>query len=267
MQQYPERATHLGDHRFDNRVDDMSAQGIDAEIRHAKKWIALFGADNARSLSPANEADREWLTSHADSELLWTEQIRSYQRDPETYLPTSAVNALIKREFAPAEIRMRSVTAREVAALKNLEAAQKNLQPSLTPKVFVDIALQQMPATIEFFNNDVPLAFAKVADGPDKQAFAKANANLVLAIQDYAQWLKNELMPKASGDYAIGAGAYRRMLNDADMVDIPLDQLEQVGIKELARLRDEFQKMAAQIDPNLSPAVVMDSLSREHPDA
>lgn len=267
MQLSPERATQLGDHRFDDRVDDMSAQGIDAVIRHAKKWIALFDADDARYLSPANEADRELLLGHADGELLWTEQIRSYQREPETYLPTSAVNGLIKREFAPAEARMRSVSAREVAALKNLEVARTNLQPSLTPKVYVDIALQQMPATIGFFNNDVPLAFAKVADGPDKQAFAKANANLVAAIQDYAQWLKNDLMPKASGDYAIGAGAYRRMLNDADMVDMPLDQLEQVGVKELARLRDEFQKTAAEIDPKRSPAEVMDSLSREHPDS
>ena len=266
LQLYPERATALGDHRFDNRVDDVSAQGIDAVIHHAKKWIASFDADDGRNLSPPNEADREWLISHLDGELLWTEQIRSYQRDPETYLPTSSVNALIKREFAPAEIRMRSVTAREVGALKNLDAARANLQPSLTPKVYVDIALQQMPATIGFFNNDVPLAFAKVADGPDKQAFAKANANLIAAIQDYAQWLKNALMPKASGDYAIGAVAYRRMLNASDMVDMPLDQLEQVGVKELARLRDEFQKTAAQIDPKRSPAEVMESLTREHPD-
>ena len=73
-----------------------------------------------------------------------------------------------------------------MAALKNLDAARSNLKPALTPKVFVDIALQQMPATIGFFKNDVPLAFAKVADGPDKQAFAKANANLVAAIEDYA---------------------------------------------------------------------------------
>ena len=74
---------------------------------------------------------------------------------------------------------MRSVTAREVGALQNLDAARHNLKPALTPKVFVDIALQQMPATIGFFKDDVPLAFAKVADGPDKQAFAKANANLI----------------------------------------------------------------------------------------
>ncbi len=262
----PERATHLGDHRFDDRVDDVSAKGIDESIRLAKKWIAVFGADDPKTLSPANEADREWLMAHADGELLWTEQLRSYQRDPEMYLPTSAINALIKREFAPVEVRMRSVTAREIAALKNLDAARINLKPALTPKVYVDIALQQMPATIGFFNNDVPLALAKVADGPDKQAFAKANANLVAAIEDYSKWLKSDLMPKAAGDYAIGADAYRRMLNDADMVDMPLDQLEQVGVKELARLRDEFQKTAAQIDSKHSPAEVMESLTREHPD-
>jgi hypothetical protein len=60
------------------------------------------------------------------------------------------VNALIKREFAPAEIRMRSVTAREVGALKNLDAARANLQPSLTPKVYVDIALQQSRRRSDF---------------------------------------------------------------------------------------------------------------------
>ncbi|MGC2274818.1 MAG: DUF885 family protein, partial [Candidatus Binatus sp.] len=263
---YPERATHLGDHRFDDRVDDVSAQGIDAVIRHANKWIALFRADDPSHLSPTNEADREWLMAHTDGELLWTEQVRDYQRDPEMYLPTSAVNALIKREFAPAVVRMRSVTAREVAALKNLEAARRNLKPALTPKVFVDIALQQMPATIGFFNNDVPLAFAKVANGPDKQAFAKANANLVAALDDYAKWLKNDLMPRSLGDYAIGAEAYLRMLNDADMVDMPLAQLEQVGVKELAQLQEEFKKTAALIDPKHSPAEVMESLSRVHPD-
>jgi uncharacterized protein (DUF885 family) len=267
LQLYPERATHLGDHRFDNRVDDLSARGIDKVIRNAKKWTALFGADDAKSLSPANEADREWLIAHTDGELLWTEQIRSYQRDPEIYLPTSSINALIKREFAPAEARMRSVTAREVAALKNLAAARTNLKPAMVPKVYIDIMLQQTPATIAFFKSDVPLAFAKVADGADKHAFAEANANLIAAIQSYADWLKNDLKPKASGDYAIGADAYRRMLNDADMVDIPLNRLEQVGVKELARLQDDFKKTAAQIDPKRSPAEVMESLSSVHPAA
>jgi uncharacterized protein (DUF885 family) len=267
LQLYPERATHLGDHRFDERVDDLSANGIGHVIANAKKWLAAFGADAPKSLSPANEADREWLIARTDGELLWSEQVRSYQRDPGMYLPTSAINGLIKREFAPAETRMRSVTAREIAALGNLDAARINLRPAMTPRIAIDIALQQMPATIAFFKDDVPLAFATVAAGPDKNAFAKANANLVAAVENYSRWLKDDLMPKVSGDYAIGAAAYRRMLNDADMVDIPLDRLEQVGVNELARLQDQFQKTAAEIDPKHSPAEVMESLARAHPDA
>ena len=263
---YPERATRLGDHRFDDRVDDQSAHGVDEVIRHAKKWRATFGADDAKNLSPANEADREWLMAHIDGELLWTEQVRSYERDPDMYLPTSSINALIKREFAPPDARMRSVTARETAALKNLDAARRNLKPARTPKVAIDIVLQQTPATIAFFKDDVPLAFAKVGDGPDKQAFAKANSNLIATIDDYTKWLKDDLMPKAAGDYAIGADAYRRMLNDGDMVDIPLAQLEQVGVNEMTRLQDEFKKTAAQIDPQHSPNEVMESLTRDHPD-
>ena len=264
---YPEHATRLGDHRFDDRVDNLSAAGIDEVIRHAKKWLKSFGADDAKSLAPANEADREFLMAHLDGELLWTEQIRSYQRDPDMYLPTASVNSLIKREFAPTDVRMRAVTAREVAALKNLDAARVNLKPALTPKIAIDIALQQMPATIGFLKNDVPLAFAKVADGPEHRAFAKANATLVAAVDDYSKWLKNDLMAHASGDYAIGAAAYRRMLNDSDMVDIPLDQLEQVGVKELARLHEEFSKTAALVDPNHSPGQVMAALTRVHPAA
>ena len=265
MRLYPQWATALGDHRFDNQIDDLTGKGIDDVIRHARVWSTAFGATESKAISAAHEADREWLLAHLDGELLWNEQLRSYERDPGMYLPTAAVNSLIKRDFAPLDQRMRSVTARETAALKNLDAARKNLKPERTPKIAIEIALQQMPATVAYFKDDVPAAFANVGDGPDKQAFAKANAKLSAAIEDYARWLNAEVKPKAKGEYAIGADAYRRMLNDADMVDIPLDRLERVGEQELARLQEEFKKTAAQIDSKSSPADVMKSLSQSHP--
>ena len=183
------------------------------------------------------------------------------------YLPTSAINGLIKREFAPTEARMRSVTAREVAALRNLDAARRNLKAVADAQ-----GLRRYRAAANAGDDRVfqQRRAARIREGRRRSRQArvrKANSKLVAAIQDYADWLKSDLMPKASGDYAIGADAYRRMLNDGDMVDIPLDQLEQVGVKELARLRDEFQKTAALVDPNHSPAEVIESLSRVHPDA
>src|SRR5204863_1364735 len=64
-----------------------------------------------------------------------------------------------------------------------------------------------------------------------------------------------------------GADAYRRMLTDDDMVDTPLDRLEQIGEAELARLQRDFRATAETIDPNHQPEEVLRGLSREHPRA
>jgi uncharacterized protein (DUF885 family) len=264
---FPEFATDLGDHRYDNRVDDASAAGIARVNAHAHRWKDIFGAIPSRSLTGPDEIDREWLAARADDELLWNEQVRSYERDPGMYLPTSAVYSLIKRNFAPPAVRLRSVTAREKASLANLNAARANLKPARVPQIAIDIELMQMPATLDFFNKSLPEAFHDVPDGPDKQAFNAANAALVKQLEDYAKWMKVELRPQAHGDYAIGADAYRRMLADADFVDTPLDRLEQIGENEMRGLQVQFVATAKKIDSKHSPAEVAAALASEHPAA
>ena len=74
---YPERATALGDHRYDDRLADLSPGRAEIVIRHAKQWLKTFRGDDPRALSPANEAEREWLIAQADGELLRIEQLRS----------------------------------------------------------------------------------------------------------------------------------------------------------------------------------------------
>lgn len=265
LELYPQMATEAGDHRYDSRLGDLSMKGISRRILHATKWKRDFEAFHPDRLSPANEADREWLAAQSDSELLTYDEIRSYQRSPGMYLPTSALDSLIKRNFAPAAERMKSATARERAALANLEAARANLKPERTPGVAIDIAVAQMPATLNFFQRDLPKAFESVPEGPDKTAFNDANAKLIAAIRDYTKWLRETLMPKASGKFAIGSSAYRRMLWDDDMVDIPLADLERAGENEMARLRTRFDQTAREIDPKRSPAEVAAALNRNHP--
>jgi uncharacterized protein (DUF885 family) len=267
LELYPERATALGDHRFDARVDDHSAAGNARIVSHAERWAKVFRAFDANSLSPNSEADREWLLANIDGELLWAERVRSYERDPGMYLPTAAVYELVERDFAPARVRLRSVTAREKAALANLRVARANLKVGRVPQVAIDIVLEQMPATLAFFKSTLPNAFDKVADGPDKKNFDEANAQVIAAIGGYAQWLRTALRPRARGSYAIGADAYHRMLADEDMVDIPLDRLEQIGEREMRGLQQQFAATARLVDPNRSPVEVATALGREHPKA
>jgi uncharacterized protein (DUF885 family) len=267
LRTFPEFATDQGDHRYDNRLTDMSRDSIESRIRATKEWKQEFEGFPRTHLSEADEADREWLIAQLDGRLLDDEELRGYERAPDDYLPADALHSLIKRNFAPLEVRMRSATAREVAALHNLTVARVNLQPARTAKVTVDIALSQMPGVIDFLKKDLVEAFASAPQGPKKAAFLKANAKLVAAVEDYAKWLKTDFLPHATGDYAIGPGAYRRMLADQEMVDIPLAYLLNVGGDELERLQAEFQKTAHLVDPNHSPAEVAAALNRDHPTA
>ncbi len=267
LRTYPEFATGEGDHRYDNRVTDLSHAAFQKRIRATKKWKHGFEAIQPASLAPANEADREWLIAQLDGRLFDDEEFRGYERSPGTYLPIGALHSLIKRNFAPLEIRLRSATARETAALHNLTVARVNLKPARTPKVAVDILLSEMPAMIGFLKKDLPEAFDSIPAGAEKTAFLKANIVLVGAVQDYANWLKNDFLPRATGSFAIGADAYKRMLADQEMVDIPLAELVAVGEDELTRLQADYQKTAHRIDPNHSAAEVAAALNREHPTA
>ena len=267
LRTYPEFATEEGDHRYDNRLTDMSLDSIESRIRATREWKHEFEVVGPMQLAASNEADREWLIAQLDGRLLDDQELRGYERSPGEYLPVGALHSLIKRNFAPLEIRMHAATAREGAALHNLAVARVNLKPARTAKVTVDIVLSQMPGVIGFLQSDLPEAFASVSDGSAKRAFLKANAKLIKAMQGYTTWLKNDFLPHATGDYAIGAAAYKRMLADQEMVDIPLGDLLNVGEDELVRLQAEFQKTAHTIDPNHSPAEVATALNREHPTA
>ncbi len=83
--------------------------GIARVVKHAHVWKARFAAVDSASLSPASEADRELLEATCDGRLLWNQQIRNYQRDPGTYLPTSAINALIDRRSVPGTLAILSL--------------------------------------------------------------------------------------------------------------------------------------------------------------
>jgi len=267
LRTYPEMATEQGDHSYDTRLTDMSRAAIQDRIVATRKWKHQFEALSSPDLSAADEADREWLIAQLDGRLLDDEQLRSYERSPGEYLPVGALHSLIKRNFAPLEIRIRSATAREAAALHNLALAWVNLKPDRTAKVTIDIMLSQMPGLIGFLQKDLLEAFAPVPDGPAKTAFLKANGKLVAAVQDYAKWMKSDFLPHATGNYAIGADAYQRMLAAQEMVDIPIGDLEAVGEDELTRLQADFQKTAHRIDPNRNASDVAASLNRQHPSA
>ena len=83
----------------------------------------------------------------------------------------------MERPYAPVNTRLRAAIAREKLIPQVFVEARKNLKNP--PKIYTEIAIQQIDGDISFFQNDVPTAFADADDKAAKAEFAKTNAAVI----------------------------------------------------------------------------------------
>ena len=142
-------------------------------------------------------SDREIVLDNIRSQLLTLETIRPWEKNADTYSSTCANAAfvLMERKFAPPNDRLRSLIAREKQMPALLAAARANLQNP--PRIFTEIAIEQLPGIIGFFKHDVPQAFADADDPALKAEFAATNAAVVAALNDYLALAQNRSARRA----------------------------------------------------------------------
>jgi uncharacterized protein (DUF885 family) len=261
----PSEATTAGFHQYDSDFEDYSRKGVDAKIAFAKNYLAQLTSFDGSALTLEERQDYALLTNDLKGILLELEDIRSWEKDPDNYSSglTSSAFGIMSRTFAPPDVRLRSLIEREKKMPAALAAAHENLKNP--PRIYTEIAIEQLPGNIDFFKNDVPAAFKDVKDPQLLADFNSANAGVVAALQDYEKYLNQSVLPQSQGDFRIGAENYRKKLLYDQMVDIPIDRLLQIGYDDLHRNQEWFKKVAAQIDPKKSTEQVRAELLEDHP--
>jgi uncharacterized protein (DUF885 family) len=169
----------------------------------------------------------------------------------------------MERKFAPPDDRLRSLVAREKLMPALLAAARVNLENP--PRVFTEIAIEQLPDIVSFFQHDVPSAFADAQDPALKAAFATTNTAVITALNDYLAWLKSDVLARSNGDFRIGADTFSKKLEYDEMVDLPLDKLLEIGWADLRKNQDHFKQVAAELEPGKDPRAVLEELGDNHP--
>ncbi len=256
----PTAGTGAGLHEYDTQLEDYSAAGVAANVAALHEYEKKVEAIDASALDAPVAADREILLNNIKSELLSLEVIRGWEKNPDNYSSgiTNSAFVIMERPYAPANVRLRALVEREKQMPKALDEARKNLKDP--PKIFTEIALEQIDGDISFFENDVPRAFFSGADGEEvatdaaaKAEFAKTNAAVIAALKSYAAWMKTDLLPRSNGDYRLGADTFRKKLAYDEMVDLPLDRLLQIAMDDLHKNQAEFARVAKEIDPTKTP--------------
>jgi len=263
--QDPIGATVAGIHRYDTELGAYSKKEIAQQIRSLHEYEARVENFPKGGISPVAAADRGILLGQIRSRLLTLEALRPREKNPDIY-PSGAANGvyvLMVRKFAPADERLRSVVEREKKIPAVLAVAKENLDDP--PKVFTEIALEQLPGTIAFFEKDVPAAFAEVKDDKLRREFARANGDVLAALKEYEKWLKTDLLPRSNGDFRLGEANYAKKLQYEEMVDTPLDRLLEIGLADLHKNQAALRQLAKEINPEKTPREMMAELALMHP--
>ena len=261
----PTAATDLGLHQYDGQLEDYSRAAVNREVAEIGRQIATLSAVDPGTLSTDDRLDREWLLGWLEGRRLYLTEVRAWARDPDYYASGIANSAfsLIKRDYAPAEQRMRSMIERARAMPAALAAARANLADP--PRIYVEIAIEQIDGTRELFRTAVVDAFAEVKDAGLQAELKAANDAVIAALDDYKAWLQKDVLPNAKGQYAWGADLYSRMLRATELVDTPLRQLLEIAEQDLKRNQAAFVETARRIDPNRTPLEVLADVQRDHP--
>jgi uncharacterized protein (DUF885 family) len=277
---HPVSATRLGDHRFDGRWPDPSAE---AEFAWAVEVRVFRGKlENARIgvASPDVQVDAEILAHHLESTLFSGDELRPWETNPLAAVGTvgSGLDYLVSRDYAPLDERLTQLEARLLGLPAFLETARGRLDSPA--RIHTETAIQQNQGLIGFVEGPLRSDFATI---PDRQAALDTAADVALAaLRAHQAFLEDELLPRSTSDFRLGPEVYERKLAFSLDTDLGSDEVVARAETLLEATTDEMARIAAELHPQLlgAPApptpdqtsraalirAVLDRLAADHPD-
>ena len=262
---HPSIAAGNGIHDHDDLMDDFSALAIRAEIAALKRDRARLERFTSDALTADERVDRRILSGVIDGWLLEQETLANWRRNPMLYASalTDGVHNLMTVESDPAPVRMRRIISklRRVPAL--VAAARANINNP--PKLFAERGASMMRGASEMLGKDLDLAFAADPNVALRDSLRRAANAAIPLVDAYATYLERDVVPRATGDFTIGAASLSRRYLAEELIDTPLATLIAIGERELVRSQAEFRAAAERLAPGRDPQETWRAVRRDHP--
>jgi len=250
LEMNPETATNLGDHRFDNRLDDYSLKGVERDRAFNRKYLKALNGIQAGSLSQVNSVDYRIMRNRLEYNLFQLEELREYEWNPLRYNIGGAIYALVARDFAPLKERMLNVKERLKAIPAVLAQAKANLKNP--PRVHTETAISQNTGTISLVRDELQPFIEQVPEL--KSEIVPAQAAAVRALEDYGAWLSKDLLPRSTADFRLGDAKYRRKLHLALESDLSKEEILRRAEADLKSTQDAMYEVALPLYKKYFPA-------------
>lgn len=251
FQMQPSEATALGDHRFDNRLDDISPAARErwqAQLRRELK--ALPKAVKYSELSRDGQIDYEIFRDDLTRGLWLAENTRPFEEDPRTYgrYLNDSVYLLVAQSTLPKETNIANAIARMTQMPRIIAEAEKSLTHPSRP--ILETAIRQNLGAINFYQSDL---FNYTGETPQQEQLKAAAGKVVVALKDYQKFLEGPLRAKAEDNWRLGRAKFDKKFELETQAGITAEQNLADAQAEFARVHNELYVVARQLWPQYFP--------------
>ena len=191
----PVAATWLGDHRFDDRLPDLSASGVARHLVMIDEHLTALDAVDDVELAPDDLVDLEILRARLLEAQFDLGELRGQCWDPMRWNPGTALYLLVSRDSQPEPERIQALRGRLAAVPDQFADARRQLEDM--SGIHVETAIGQLAGTVALIDGPVR---GLVGDDPVVDV---ASAEVTA----FRAWLEDRL-PDAHRSPRLGPRAY-----------------------------------------------------------
>jgi len=245
MRYSPVSATTIGDHRYDNRVDDVSAAGRNAALRFTQDTLRQLEGIDRSQLSRANQVDAAILENNLRAQIWQTETLQSWAWNPLGYqaLAGGALYGLMAREFAPLPQRLRSAIARMELIPDLLRKTRQELVPARVPVPYADTYVAQNRGLKSIVSGMIEPHKGELS-ASDQRRMERAIAAFNAAVDEHQAWIERTLVPAAQADFRVGAEVFDTQLGFTLMSTMPRAEIRRRADEAVRNVRAEMYRVA-----------------------
>ena len=248
----PMIATRLGDHRFDARLDDLSAPARQKVLQIQKDALSGLSKQVDKSeLSPDGLIDLDIFERELERSIWLTEQFDPFVDDPRVwgeYL-TESIYVLLTQSTLPKEQNLANALSRMKAIPQIVETARATI--GNPPRVKVETAIAQTKGAIDFYQSEI----FTVAGLPKEDArLSEASKPVIDALRSHLRFLETQVLPRSKSDnWRIGAELFAKKQELELDAGLTAAEMLAEAESEATRVEREMAVVARQLWASMFP--------------
>jgi uncharacterized protein (DUF885 family) len=244
----PVGATALGDHRFDRRLNQVSPEARAGKRKFYRSYLKRLEEIDRGQLSRPNQVDYALLEYELEGDVWSLDVLQEWAWNPLVYtrLSGSAIYNLMARDFAPLRERLQRVTERLEQFPRLFPQVRATLEPDRVPEIHAETAIKQNRGVLSILDNLVQPNLTALPE-EQRSRLERAMTKARTVVEEHQQWLEEELLPNARGNFRLGPELYEQKLAFTLKTPMTRAEIRTRAEQEMTRVRDEMYEISQQV--------------------